>query len=141
MVSLHRHGAASALVPIGWVVFTAILLYNITVETGKFQLVKDSSAATKTGGCSAADRFAFGAFIEGAALRTPVAVSAAMLAGWDLAVLRRPASACSPTRAGGIRLDCMRPDRDAGRHPASPRRLAPCRACLRAVFAIVPAYL
>src|SRR6266436_1198596 len=34
------YGAASGLFPIGWVVFTAILLYNITVETGKFEIVK-----------------------------------------------------------------------------------------------------
>src|SRR4029077_21284317 len=70
--------------PIGWVVFTAILLYNITVETGKFQVIKDSV------GSLTEDRrlqalliaFAFGAFIEGAAgFGTPVAVSAAMLAG------------------------------------------------------------
>jgi L-lactate transport len=78
------YGAAFGLFPIGWVVFTAILLYNITVQTGKFQLVKDSV------GRLTEDRrlqalliaFAFGAFIEGAAgFGTPVAVSAAMLTG------------------------------------------------------------
>lgn len=84
LVSAIAYGAAFGLFPIGWVVFTAILLYNITVETGKFQLVKDSV------GRLTEDRrlqalliaFAFGAFIEGAAgFGTPVAVSAAMLAG------------------------------------------------------------
>ncbi len=84
MVSAIAYGAAFGLFPIGWVVFTAILLYNITVETGKFQLVKDSVGRLTD------DRrlqalliaFAFGAFIEGAAgFGTPVAVSAAMLAG------------------------------------------------------------
>src|SRR5579859_3040288 len=84
MLSSIAYGAAFGLFPIGWVVFTAILLYNITVETGKFQLVKDSV------GRLTEDRrlqalliaFAFGAFIEGAAgFGTPVAVSAAMLAG------------------------------------------------------------
>jgi lactate permease len=78
------YGAAFGLFPIGWVVFTAILLYNITLDTGKFQVVKDSV------GSLTEDRrlqalliaFAFGAFIEGAAgFGTPVAVSAAMLAG------------------------------------------------------------
>jgi lactate permease len=77
-------GAAFGLFPIGWVVFSAILLYNITIETGKFQIVKDSV------GSLTEDRrlqalliaFAFGAFIEGAAgFGTPVAVSAAMLTG------------------------------------------------------------
>jgi len=83
-LSAVGYGAAFGLFPIGWVVFTAILLYRITVETGKFEIVKDS-VASLTG-----DRrlqalliaFAFGAFIEGAAgFGTPVAVAAAMLAG------------------------------------------------------------
>jgi L-lactate transport len=84
LASAIAYGAAFGLFPIGWVVFTAILLYNITVDTGKFQVVKDSV------GSLTEDRrlqalliaFAFGAFIEGAAgFGTPVAVSAAMLAG------------------------------------------------------------
>ncbi len=77
-------GAAFGLFPIGWVVFCAILLYRITLETGKFEIIKDSV------GHLTEDRrlqalliaFAFGAFIEGAAgFGTPVAVAAAMLAG------------------------------------------------------------
>ncbi|MBZ5586314.1 MAG: L-lactate permease [Acidobacteriia bacterium] len=77
-------GAAFGLCPIGWVVFTAILLYRVTVESGKFELLKDSI------GHLTDDRrlqalliaFAFGAFIEGAAgFGTPVAVAAAMLVG------------------------------------------------------------
>ena len=84
LASAIGYGAAFGLFPIGWVVFTAILLYNITVQTGKFQVVKDSV------GSLTEDRrlqalliaFAFGAFIEGAAgFGTPVAVSAAMLTG------------------------------------------------------------
>ncbi len=84
LVSAIGYGAAFGLFPIGWVVFTAILLYNITVSTGRFQIVKDSV------GSLTEDRrlqalliaFAFGAFIEGAAgFGTPVAVSAAMLTG------------------------------------------------------------
>ena len=35
-------GAAYGFLPIGWIVFTAILLYRITVETGKFEIIKDS---------------------------------------------------------------------------------------------------
>ena len=84
MISAVGYGAAFGLFPIGWVVFNAILLYRITVETGKFEIVKDSVASLTE------DRrlqalliaFAFGAFIEGAAgFGTPVAVAAAMLAG------------------------------------------------------------
>ncbi len=78
------YGAAFGLFPIGWVVFSAILLYNITVETGQFEIVKNS-----VGGLTDDRRlqalliaFAFGAFIEGAAgFGTPVAVAAAMLTG------------------------------------------------------------
>ena len=84
MASAAAFGAAFGLFPIGWVVFNAILLYRITVETGQFDVVRDSVASLT------ADRrlqalliaFAFGAFIEGAAgFGTPVAVSSAMLAG------------------------------------------------------------
>ena len=35
-------GAASGLFPIGWVVFSAILLYRVTLESGKFEVLKDS---------------------------------------------------------------------------------------------------
>jgi lactate permease len=78
------YGAAQGLFPIGWVVFAAILLYNITVATGQFDVVRGSVANLTS------DRrlqalliaFAFGAFIEGAAgFGTPVAVAAAMLTG------------------------------------------------------------
>ncbi|MBI4878009.1 MAG: lactate permease LctP family transporter [Acidobacteria bacterium] len=84
MIGAVGYGAAFGLFPIGWVVFCAILLYRITLETGKFEIVKDSVGSLTD------DRrlqalliaFAFGAFIEGAAgFGTPVAVSAAMLTG------------------------------------------------------------
>src|SRR5437868_5690382 len=84
MVSSIGYGAAFGLFPIGWVVFSAILLYRVTLESGKFEIVKDSV------GSLTEDRrlqalliaFAFGAFIEGAAgFGTPVAVAAAMLTG------------------------------------------------------------
>jgi lactate permease len=78
------YGAAFGLMPIGWIILNAIFIYDITVKTGKFEVVKD------TIGGLAGDRriqvlliaFAFGAFIEGAAgFGTPVAISAAMLIG------------------------------------------------------------
>ena len=84
VASSAAYGAAYGLLPIGWIVFTAILLYRLTVETGKFEIIKDSI------GSLTGDRrlqalliaFAFSAFIEGAAgFGTPVAVAAAMLAG------------------------------------------------------------
>src|ERR1700677_5020681 len=84
MMSSTAYGAAYGLLPIGWIVFTAILLYRLTIETGKFEIIKDS-----IGSLTGDQRvqalliaFAFGAFIEGAAgFGTPVAVAAAMLSG------------------------------------------------------------
>jgi lactate permease len=78
------YGAAFGLMPIAWIVFTAILLYRLAVDTGKFEIIKDS-----VGGLTSDRRlqamliaFAFGAFIEGAAgFGSPVAVAGAMLAG------------------------------------------------------------
>jgi lactate permease len=78
------YGAAFGIFPIAWIVFAAILLYRLAVDTGKFEIIKDS-----VGGLSADRRlqamfiaFSFGAFIEGAAgFGAPVAVSGAMLAG------------------------------------------------------------
>jgi lactate permease len=77
-------GAAFGLFPIGWIVFNAILLYRVSLESGNFEILKDSI------GHLTGDRrlqalliaFAFGAFLEGAAgFGTPVAVAAAMLTG------------------------------------------------------------
>lgn len=78
------YGALYGLLPIGWIVLNAIFLYDITVETGQFEIVKQSISSLS------ADRriqvlliaFCFGAFIEGAAgFGAPVAISAALLIG------------------------------------------------------------
>lgn len=96
-LSSAAYGAAFGLFPINWIVFWAIVLYRITVETGNFQVIKDSIGAIT------ADMrlqillvaFAFGAFLEGGAgFGTPVAVAAAMMAGLGF----------SPLYASGICL-------------------------------------
>jgi lactate permease len=78
------YGAAYGVFPIAWVVFSSIMLYRLAVDTGKFEIIKDSV------GNLTDDRrlqamfiaFSFGAFIEGAAgFGAPVAVAGAMLAG------------------------------------------------------------
>jgi lactate permease len=78
------NGLAYGLFPIGWIVLSAIFIYDLTVMTGKFEVVKQTIAGL------ASDRriqalligFSFGAFIEGAAgFGTPVAICAAMLIG------------------------------------------------------------
>ncbi len=123
------YGAAFGLFPIGWVVFSAILLYRITVESGKFELLKNSI------GNLTSDRhlqalliaFSFGAFIEGAAgFGTPVAVagSHARRPGLHALLCRRHLPA-GQHRAGGLRLH---------RHPHHhPRRSPPaCRSTVSA---------
>lgn len=77
-------GIAYGIFPVFWIVLTAIFIYNMTVETGKFDVIKNSIASITD------DRrlqalliaFSFGAFLEGAAgFGTPVAISAGMLVG------------------------------------------------------------
>src|SRR5437016_3485561 len=78
------YGAAFGLFPIGWLVYSAILLFNVTVESGCFDTIKQS-----LGRVSSDQRilvlliaFCFGAFIEGTSgFGTPVAVSASLLTG------------------------------------------------------------
>ena len=78
------YGMAFGLCPIVWIVITAIWVYNMTVESGEFTIIKNSLAQITD------DRrlqaifiaFAFGSFIEGTAgFGTPVAITAAMLVG------------------------------------------------------------
>ena len=84
MLSSAAYGAAFGLFPISWIVFWAIVLYNITVVTGKFVIIKDSVASLTPDLRIQAIMiaFGFGGFIEGAAgFGTPVAVAAAMMVG------------------------------------------------------------
>src|SRR5205807_4188436 len=77
-------GAAFGLFPIGWVVFSAILLYRVMQESGRFETLKDSIVHLTDDGRlqMMLVAFAFGAFIEGCAgFGTPVAVAATMLTG------------------------------------------------------------
>jgi lactate permease len=77
-------GVIFALFRIIWLIVAAVFLYDITVATGQFEVMKASVALLS------ADRrlqavlvaFCFGAFIEGAAgFGAPVAISAAFLVG------------------------------------------------------------
>ncbi len=78
------YGAAYGFLPIGWIILNAVFLYNLTVSTGQFEIVKGSVGRLSN------DRriqallvaFAFGAFIEGASgFGTPVAICSALLIG------------------------------------------------------------
>ncbi|MCU0704433.1 MAG: L-lactate permease [Fimbriiglobus sp.] len=85
------YGACFGLLPIGWTVFGAMLIYNLTVETGMFNVIRRS-----IGGLSGDARvqavligFCFGALMEGAAgSGAPVAICGAMLAGLGMPPMR-----------------------------------------------------
>ena len=75
---------AFGLWPICWIVFSSVLFYNLSVESGDFDVIRRSLARLTT------DRriqvllvaFCFGALIEGiAGFGAPVAITASMLAG------------------------------------------------------------
>jgi len=78
------HGALYGLFPICWIIIGAIFLFNITVKSGQFEIIKHLMASISS------DRriqalliaFSFGAFLEGTAgFGAPVAITAAMLIG------------------------------------------------------------
>src|SRR6185369_8432048 len=78
------NGALYGLFPICWIVITAVFLFNITVKSGQFEVIKHFMASITS------DRrlqalliaFSFGAFLEGTAgFGAPVAITAAMLVG------------------------------------------------------------
>ena len=78
------YGAAFGLLPIGWTVFNAMLLYNITVITGQFKIIRRSIAGLSDDARVQAILIGlcFGAFLEGAAgAGSPVAVCGAILVG------------------------------------------------------------
>src|SRR6478609_7551132 len=90
-------GVVVGFFPIGWIVLNVIFLYRITVETGRFELLKRA-----IGGVTEDRRlqllliaFGFGAFFEGTSgFGTPVAVTGAVLIGLGF----------SPLAASGLSL-------------------------------------
>jgi len=103
------HGVGFGLLPVGWTVFCAMLVYNVTVETGQFNIIRRSVASLSDDPRVQAVLigFAFGAFLEGAAgAGTPVAICGAMLVGlgfnpFQAAVLCLIANT-SPVAYGGL---------------------------------------
>lgn len=83
-VTSFVYGSAFGLLKIVWIVIAAVFLYDISVETGQFEIMKQSVAAITP------DRrlqlllvaFCFGAFIEGSAgFGAPVAIAGAFMIG------------------------------------------------------------
>ncbi|HUK91253.1 MAG TPA: lactate permease LctP family transporter, partial [Blastocatellia bacterium] len=78
------YGAGFGILKIAWIVVAAVFLYDVSVHTGQFEIMKESVAGIT------ADRrlqallvaFCFGAFIEGAAgFGAPVAIAGAFMIG------------------------------------------------------------
>lgn len=78
------YGVAFGVLKIAWIVLAAVFLYDISVEAGQFEIMKESIAGITP------DRrlqvllvaFCFGAFIEGAAgFGAPVAIAGAFMIG------------------------------------------------------------
>ncbi|HVI63796.1 MAG TPA: L-lactate permease [Bradyrhizobium sp.] len=90
-------GIVTGFFPIGWIVLNVIFLYQITVTTGRFELLKRA-----VGGVTEDRRlqlllvaFSFGAFFEGASgFGTPVAITGSILIGLGF----------SPLAASGLSL-------------------------------------
>ncbi|MBR0786534.1 L-lactate permease [Bradyrhizobium iriomotense] len=90
-------GIVTGFFPIGWIVLNVIFLYQVTVATGRFELLKRA-----IGGVTEDRRlqllliaFSFGAFFEGASgFGTPVAITGAVLIGLGF----------SPLAASGLSL-------------------------------------
>ena len=90
-------GVVTGFFPIGWIVLNVIFLYQVTVSTGRFELLKRA-----IGGVTEDRRlqlllvaFSFGAFFEGASgFGTPVAITGAVLIGLGF----------SPLAASGLSL-------------------------------------
>ncbi|MGV7212398.1 L-lactate permease [Bradyrhizobium sp. UFLA05-112] len=90
-------GVVTGFFPIGWIVLNVIFLYQVTVTTGRFELLKRA-----VGGVTEDRRlqlllvaFSFGAFFEGASgFGTPVAITGAVLIGLGF----------SPLAASGLSL-------------------------------------
>ena len=78
------NGAVYGLFPICWIILPAVFLFNLTVRSGQFAIIREFLASVTS------DRriqalliaFSFGSFLEGTAgFGAPVAITAAMLTG------------------------------------------------------------
>jgi lactate permease len=103
------NGVGFGLLPIGWIIFNVLFLYQLTLESGQFKILQDSI------GTLTDDRrlqllliaFCFGAFFEGAAGGgTPVAVTGAILIGLGFSPLQGSALSLiantAPVAYGGL---------------------------------------
>src|ERR687885_892927 len=107
-------GAAFGLFPIVWIVINAIFIYNVIVDTGHFNTIRDSLAGLSN------DRriqvvliaFVFGALLEATAgFGTPVAITGSLMAGLGFEGVFAPAPAVlantAPVAFGGFGIPIL----------------------------------
>ncbi len=107
-------GVAFGLFPIVWIVINAIFVYNVIVDTGNFDVLRDSLAGVSN------DRriqvvliaFVFGALLEATAgFGTPVAITASLMAGLGFEPLYAAALALlantAPVAFGGFGIPIL----------------------------------
>jgi lactate permease len=127
-------GIAFGLFPIVWIVINAIFVYNVIVDAGYFDTIRDSLASLSN------DRriqvvliaFILGALLEATAgFGTPVAITAAIMAGLGFEALYAAALAFSRTRprsrSGASAYRYSRGLSSADRHLWSSRRWSGAR--------------
>src|SRR5215203_7256319 len=108
------NGIAFGLFPIVWIVINAIFIYNVVVENGEFDIIRNSLASLSN------DRriqvvliaFVFGALLEATAgFGTPVAITAAVMAGLGFEALYAAALALlantAPVAFGGFGIPIL----------------------------------
>ena len=108
------NGIAFGLFPIVWIVINAIFIYNVVVENGEFDIIRNSLASLSN------DRriqvvliaFVFGALLEATAgFGTPVAITAAIMAGLGFEALYAAALALlantAPVAFGGFGIPIL----------------------------------
>jgi len=145
-ISAAAHGAAFAIFPILWVIFWAIALFRVTVETGQSEIIKIS-----IGRLTPDPRLqmlliaiAFAGFLEGAAgFGAPVAIAATMLVGLGFSAFNASAACLlantAPVAFGSIGIPLLTLALITGL-PVNKLGVATAAICLP-VAIIIPVYI
>src|ERR671933_953413 len=139
-------GAAFGLFPIVWIVINAIFIYNVIVDTGQFDTIRNSLAGLSN------DRriqvvliaFVFGALLEATAgFGTPVAISGSLMAGLGFEPLYAASLALlantAPVAFGGFGIPILTAGAVSGLDPMALSQMVGRRTPLLAL--IIPGML
>jgi L-lactate transport len=145
-LSAAANGVAFGFFPISWIIFWAIILFRVMVETGNFEIIKDSIARLTPDPRLQAllIAFAFGAFLEGAAgFGAPVAIASTMLVGLGFTAFSAAAicllANTAPVAFGSIGIPVITLAGTTGL-PLDKLSMAVGRICTPTSF-LIPAYL